>query len=450
MTDLERIERALENQLSSEEWKQLQQDIVADPELRVKYVEHAWIHGQLRSERHLLADLLVEDSPRPLRFMGSVIWAAAAVLIAALVILATSGEDLPETVATLIEAEDCKWAGSDLPTAQGARLGPGTLALVEGMATLEFESGATVTLEAPTTLEILSKMRCRLIEGSVVADVPEPAHGFTIDTPSLEVIDLGTRFGVTASAFGDSHVFVFEGEVEVARENRENQLLTTGKALHHGSDPPLEGHEIARETAKIEAEDGWMAVPTSYGQGKDAYVRRSYSKSTGQEPLLMVKHTELAAGNERRAFLTFDLSSAATSAVQSAELVLDIEPSGLGFSALVPDSRFAVYGFIDDDLDSWDEQSVHWKNAPASMESGLEPGRVRRLGDFTIRRGANPALIQFSSPELVDFIREDGNRLVSLAILRETGESDTQGLVHAFASKEHPSARPPTLRLKTR
>ena len=33
------------------------------------------------------------------------------------------------------------------------------------------------------------------------------------------------------------------------------------------------------------------------------------------------------------------------------------------------------------------------------------------------------------------------------ALVRETGETDSTGLVHDFASKEHPTARPPTLRL---
>ena len=38
--------------------------------------------------------------------------------------------------------------------------------------------------------------------------------------------------------------------------------------------------------------------------------------------------------------------------------------------------------------------------------------------------------------------------LVSFLIVRETGETDPSGLAHGFASKEHPTARPPTLRLK--
>src|SRR5882757_6335474 len=99
------------------------------------------------------------------------VWAAAAAACVTLVISAFSfgkGTLFHRPVATLVQAENCKWAGSDLPTAVNSRLGAGTLALVEGIATLRFKNGATVTIEAPTRLEILSAMHCRLIEGSLV------------------------------------------------------------------------------------------------------------------------------------------------------------------------------------------------------------------------------------------------------------------------------------------
>jgi len=51
-------------------------------------------------------------------------------------------------------------------------------------------------------------------------------------------------------------------------------------------------------------------------------------------------------------------------------------------------------------------------------------------------------------PALAEFVRADTNGLVTLMIVRETGETDPSGLVHAFASKEHPTARPPTLRVR--
>ena len=458
--DEQRIDRALDGRLSPEAWQQLQADVIADPELRAAYAERAWLHGQLRAERHLLPKLLVDDGTRQpgaeaktrrSRWAPMAGVAVAAALVTALLILTmTRRQPSFEPVATLIEAAGCQWEGSDLPTAQGAKLGTGTLALARGMATLEFESGATVTLEAPTTLEVLTGMRCRLVEGSVVAEVPESAHGFTINTAEIEVIDLGTRFGVTANAFGNSQVHVFDGEVEVGRTGQEPKRLTTGTGIHAGGRTPLPDREIARETAPETSRLGWTAIPTSLGRGKDAFARRGDEHGpTGAHPLVMVKHTDRVATNERRAYLSFDVAAAREEGFSAAELVLDVEPSGLGFSALVPDSRFAVYGLTDDELDSWDESALVWDTAPASNEDGLDPGRVRKLGSFEIRRGAAVLQVAVATEELAEFARRDGNGLVTLVILRETGENDPQGLVHAFASKEHPRARPPTLWLKT-
>jgi hypothetical protein len=450
MNDEERIDRGLEGLLNAEEWERLQADVIADPELRATYSEWAWLHGQLRAEKQSLPHLIeAEADVVSVNFWWPAVWASAAAIVTAFLMLSFRPGTEVAAVATLIEAEDCRWAGSELPTAQGSRLGVGTLVLVEGMATLEFESGARVTLEAPSTLEVLSEMHCRLIEGSVVADVPEPAHGFTIDAPEVKVVDLGTRFGVTASRFGNSQVIVFDGEVEVERGGEEPRLLTTGNSMHIGHQAPAENHEISRTPVAANLRDGWRSVTTADGRGKDAYVRRGGAHGpTGGHPLIMVKHTDLAAGNERRAFLTFDLAGIGEQGIEDVELVLDVEASGLGFSALVPDSRFEVYGLSDGAADLWSEGELKWNAAPASTDAGLIPDHTAWLGEFRIRRGHVPANVSVSSPTLRDFVRTDANRLVTLAIVRVTGENDKQGLVHAFASKEHPTAQPPTLHLK--
>ena len=178
-------------------------------------------------------------------------------------------------VATLVQAENCKWAGSELPTAVNSKLGAGMLSLVEGIATLKFKSGATVTIEAPTKLLIRDAMHCRLIEGTVTAEVPEPAHGFTVDTPDLKVVDLGTRFGVTAGSTGNScKVRVFQGQVEVGGPKLgELQRLTEGKGMNVSSGNTAAGQEPIHGQQVQEA-DGWTSIPTSFGRGKDGYARR--------------------------------------------------------------------------------------------------------------------------------------------------------------------------------
>lgn len=447
MNHQELIDLFLEGKLSDEQSAELEAALLIDPELMSSYVQQRWLHSELLTNKTLLSNLDEQILTRPQRFIYPWVALAAAAVLTIFSILTLTEREKFEPVATLIEAENCRWDGSDLPTSEGSLLGAGTLALAEGMATLQFESGATVTLEAPTVLEVESAMRCRLIEGSVVADVPESAHGFTIDTEKMEVIDLGTRFGVTSTPVGGAHVFVFDGEVKVKEENREEPThILSGKSLHRGAPPESPDQEITQRPQIDSSLSHWVPVSTAFGRGKDAYIRRTdSSRKTGSAPLLMVKHTDLAEGNERRAILTFDLSRIKKSEMSEAILTLMMESSGLGFSSLVPDSTFAIYGAASPSLHTWPEHGVTWNDSPRLTTEKPEHPDFTHLADFTIPKGTANTLIEVNSDELSRFLLSSHETLVTLLIVRETGEFDKQGLVHAFASKEHPAGPAPTL-----
>ena len=124
--------------------------------MRAVYVEQLWLHAQLKARRddlkaffgeHALEEPAREKTPR-WRFFAPALAAAACIVLG---LGAWFWLQNGRNVAVLAQAENCKWAGSELPTVENAQLGRGRLALVEGIATLRFESGATVTMEAPTT-----------------------------------------------------------------------------------------------------------------------------------------------------------------------------------------------------------------------------------------------------------------------------------------------------------
>lgn len=453
MIDKNSIDRSFEGQLSEAETKQLEEAIIGDPELRRSYVEQRWLHAELLATGEELPDLL-KDKPKAgfPRVAGWLSAAAAIAFFASTIYLINTGDSTP-TVATLIEAENCRWSGSDLPTAEGAKLGAGRLALTEGMATIRFDSGATVTLEAPTTLDIASAMRARLIEGSVVADVPDSAHGFTIDTADTEVIDLGTRFGVTTTDLGSAHVFVFEGEVEVNQnETPGKKLITEGQSIRIGEDavsPAKSGAgEVARHASLVAPGKDWLAITTAAGRGKDAYFRMTHGESFGADPLIMVKETDLANANRRKAALTFDLKRHPLSRITDAKLSLKIESSGLGFSSLVPDSEFALYGVRDSAMDNWDEHGVSWESTEP-FDISANPDAYEPLATFTILKGSPNGVVEMQSEALTHFIASHPDNLLSFILVRTTGEYNQQGIVHAFASKEHPTSPAPTLWIQT-
>ncbi|TWT89787.1 FecR protein [Pseudobythopirellula maris] len=116
----------------------------------------------------------------------------------------------------------------------GDRFAAGVIEIDSGRLALEFASGVSVELIGPARCSVVDGMLVRLEEGQATADVPRWARGFTIATPAIDVVDLGTRFGVATRVSGKTDVVVFEGEVDLkapaASEERFERRLTQGEA----------------------------------------------------------------------------------------------------------------------------------------------------------------------------------------------------------------------------
>ncbi|MBI1371501.1 MAG: hypothetical protein GC159_01885 [Phycisphaera sp.] len=137
-------------------------------------------------------------------------------------------------VATITDVVDAKWVDADTLTDLGSSVRPGRLQLQSGAAELVMESTARVTLLGPADVQMLGPNRCRLTHGRIVAVVPTKAHGFTVETPTHEVIDLGTRFGVDVTDMGETRVDVFEGHVKVrpyGTSDASAVSLTAGRSI---------------------------------------------------------------------------------------------------------------------------------------------------------------------------------------------------------------------------
>lgn len=122
-------------------------------------------------------------------------------------------------VATLTATHYCEWVDESEPLKVGAPLSGRVLTLASGVAELTFAGGARVTFEGPAKLDLQSTSRGFLHRGRLHADVPRQAIGFTIETPTAVVVDLGTQFGVDATDDDQTHVQVFQGVVAVRSGN---------------------------------------------------------------------------------------------------------------------------------------------------------------------------------------------------------------------------------------
>ena len=129
--------------------------------------------------------------------------AAAALLALSLII------SLDKTYATVADSLEAHWEHE-----VNDHLKKGRYHVKEGFTKLKFKSGATVIIEGPADFRIINDMNLFLESGKVVADVPPSAHGFRIDTPTSNTIDLGTRFAVAADKKGKTEIHVIEGLVK--------------------------------------------------------------------------------------------------------------------------------------------------------------------------------------------------------------------------------------------
>lgn len=291
-------EAAVEGRLTGDSQQRLEQLVLGSDEARRFYVAYLHQHAELQwaaadpewlaaqsSSLASVSDTLDRDPARPSissrvtpwrkRVPWQWRWVSIAALAAALLIalwlpqrspspLATvvgvdngPEEPLDFTVAVLVHAPDAQWGGDERPRL-GAPLAPGWLRLQAGLAQLEFYSGATVIVEGPAEVQLISRMEAFCARGKLRVTVPPQAHGFAIGTPKLDLVDLGTEFGVHVDERKATEVHVFTGKVELydAGSNRavaSRKELTTGQGLlvnEQEQSSPLASNPAAFQNAR--------------------------------------------------------------------------------------------------------------------------------------------------------------------------------------------------------
>jgi hypothetical protein len=131
-------------------------------------------------------------------------------------------------VARITATRNCMWSDAAKNLGFGSRLLSGQrLELDTGLVEITFNDGAVVVLEGPSTFDVKSPGRAALHEGRLAAVVPDRAHGFEVATARMNVVDLGTEFGLMAEAEGTAEVHVFNGLVKAqVLDERGHQLRT--------------------------------------------------------------------------------------------------------------------------------------------------------------------------------------------------------------------------------
>ena len=463
------IDAHLCENLDAEGVKKLSDYLAENAEARKLYLEMTDLHANLAVDETLWV-----NQPEPVdktevvafsSFRSFIPWALAASVVFLLSLFLFPKPKEVQTFALIKDSYSATWEGGDLTTAVGSRLANGTLHLAEGLATLKFDSGAEVTLEAPVSLRLIDSMKCELTNGTAVTYVPESALGFRIITPEADIVDYGTRFSVTVfEETGETHTRVMEGKVKVeynqsdlivelnagqrhtiqvkgmvtAEEENHQELDTMqDKPLEHGADwtffETSKGAFVGRIPNHLFFTDDKEVVNLF----RDTYVGGFHNQNS--DILLLVKNAISQGPMNRKAYIEFDLSQIDRSGIQEADLLLHFAPSGWGLASHLPDCTFKVFGLAGE-VPNWDEANL----------GDTFPGnpKIVHLGSFVLPKGVQKGRFGVRTENLTNFLKSHPSSEISFMVMRETKETEEGGLVHGFASRRHPSLPAPTLAIR--
>jgi hypothetical protein len=230
----------LEGSLDREGCLKLQDCMRADPEVRALYIEHTLLAYELD---HLAEERLMTRSLERKRFsrrgdsrrQASVALAVAAVFLIAGAAVAWLIQVRQSPLdATMRFSANSEWSldGGDLPTANGSLPFGQVLQVETGVVEITPAAGVIGIIEAPARIVVVDGGRLRLERGRGSFLTSEEGVGFTVVTPCMEVVDLGTEFGVVADWGRKDQVHVIKGSVEVsAPDGGVPQLLRKGDAV---------------------------------------------------------------------------------------------------------------------------------------------------------------------------------------------------------------------------
>ncbi|MFC7336822.1 FecR domain-containing protein [Haloferula chungangensis] len=232
------IQHLLDGTLEDDSRAELNDILRNSPEARDRYRRAFALHSALiRRDASKLPDFLSRsEAPKKVSFFRRESLQAVAALIIVALILGSSGMFALHRLKPRAEILESNLAVYQTGT---HHLSPGKMPadvpveLVSGDVKLAYPSGALVILEAPCRFRLDTKEALTILHGRASVHAPPGAEGFRLDTPTGQIIDRGTEFGVAVGNDGKNPVVlteVFKGEIEVSTQSTDKVLLTDGES----------------------------------------------------------------------------------------------------------------------------------------------------------------------------------------------------------------------------
>lgn len=178
---------------------------------------------------------IVKIKKEPLIVSKFTFYSAVAIIAASLLLfLMIELKPVLPPVALLTDSINAEWGELKKSPVNGNGLRQGKFMLTKGLAEITFDDGAVVVIESPAVFELESVKSMYLESGKVSAYVARCATGFTVNTPNVTIVDLGTEFGVDVEYDGTCDLQMFAGMANliIGREGQEktSQLINVKEA----------------------------------------------------------------------------------------------------------------------------------------------------------------------------------------------------------------------------
>ena len=322
---------------TEEEFKEFEKLIEENADLRQEYIEQTMIETDMKN--FALENESNEQKHQPVERFPR--WLAAAIIV--LLPILYFGQSAP-VVGIIGSSEFAGWESSQ-PTMEGAELHAGLFKLNSGLSTLKFNTGADVTIEAPATVEVISDMHVRILNGAVSVYVyTDEAKGFRVDTPYGHAIDHGTRFTVKINDEEKTADFeVLEGEISLHHESGKSQFL------HEQDFSQMDENDLF-SAESIESDMFTKPEKTSVilsSKGNETSVVLNDDMSRLRRGFLLTKRQGERSGMNRRALFAFKLDEANLEDLESLFLSLNYVRNGYAIDMPL-ESEFELYGISDE------------------------------------------------------------------------------------------------------
>lgn len=229
----ELILKLLDHDINAQEFQLLQQLLLSDPETLALYQEHVVLDRLLVKDNAFslpsLSDLesKTTGSKKTLRY--SMLAAAACLVISLVVAWFIKSPPIPPG-ADLRFVENSSFTLSGNGSNDRLEVGK-SLHVTHGAVELQLTRGVKAIIMAPAQLRLKDEQTLVLDRGKASFTVSPEGRGFTVITPKLKAVDLGTEFVVISDWSENDEVHVIKGRVEVSNRLTAKQILKQGQAV---------------------------------------------------------------------------------------------------------------------------------------------------------------------------------------------------------------------------